>query len=94
MKKIYCKNCKYYDFTHCNADDRHPLFSGRYKDHKGESLRRWRNSKLYAKLFGELETNKCSPNEKYACPLYQCKWHKFWVKPKRGPKHLLVELLK
>ena len=95
--KIYCKNCKYY----CNLDKtcevrvRHPLFHETYLDHRGEEVSLYKNKELYERLFKPVPLGSlCAPNTQFSCPLYERKWYLFWIKPKRGPKHLLVELMK
>ena len=96
--KIYCKNCKYFVDDYCDARDVHPLFTTSEINHKGLKIYRWKNKPLYYKLFNTSNTytknSQCTPNKNFKCPLYKCKWYKFWVIPKKGPAHLIIELLK
>ena len=95
--KIYCINCKYYgSSSSCWVKLYHPLFVGHSIDHRGERISTHKNEALYTKLFGTRSTgnSECLSNKDCKCPLYERRWWKFWIKPKKGPKHLLVELVK
>jgi hypothetical protein len=101
MDKIYCKNCKYFYCAGCRVGVAHPLFNEIYKDHTGVIKKRWKNKRLFIKLTGSESYGHifpvdqyCTANKNYECPMYKRKWWKFWIKPKEGPKNVLVELLK
>ena len=110
MPKLYCKNCKHYGTHHGDYTiprcliNRTSLFTEYEIDYRGEKHATWRNHDLFYKLFNDpasatnqdvdnMERN-CYANKEYNCPLYYRKWWKFGVKEKRGPYHLLVELMK
>lgn len=100
--KIYCKNCKYYKGEYakkCKVGYYHLFFTTFVLNHKGQKLREWKNKEAYKKMFPKGDENsgvsdRCEANKEFNCPFYERKWYKFFAKPKKGPKHLLVELLK
>lgn len=100
MKKIYCKNCKWYDKEDrgCIVGREGDYFTSYELNHKGEKKPIWKNKVLFHKLFpsvtdGYTYAPNCDANKNFSCPFFKRKWWKI-KGPKEGPKHLLVELLK
>ena len=102
--KIYCKNCVHFQLHY--SDDATPscmfltsdlLRRVEYiRDHRGINIKndvKQRKLLDHFLLFGTYDVH-CSLNKEYRCPIFKCKWWKFWIFPKRGPRHILVELLK
>ena len=107
-KKIYCKNCEWfrdvYDegYACYGLSTLNPLFCNITINHKGNKVRKGRNKVLHETLVSRYKVDfntfggdySCKLNYNFECPLYKRKWWKFWVYPKKGPVHILVELLK
>ena len=100
MKKIYCKNCKWYKESECRVGFSSTLFNTPFINHKGSKHFKHQNEDLYDKLFNlslsrsSGEDSSCQANSDFQCPLFECKMLYFWVTPKKGPTHILVEMLK
>ena len=107
-RKIYCKNCKwyqkYYSELYCTTtgcfvlQQGNPFFYKKNLDFEGNIIYIPKNSRLRNKIIDEYNIKNVKDatklNQNFNCPFYKRKWWKFWVKPKRGPKNLLIELLK
>ena len=95
--KIYCNRCKWYNYWHdyCEVGWKHPLFARRKVHHKGYRRIEYINDRIYNRYFPNSDrgfSELCEANENYDCPFFVRRWYILWG-PRRGPKHLIVELL-